>query len=243
MFVRSIVACAMFGGVAAAAAAATPVSYPDVTMDYKPMFDAACAQATGKEIAPAAVDELRSRLESFRESWRRDAPRLLGAVPEITGVPLRFREAKAALFLCGAFPAMSLPLMLNVRIYLEATAKGAPVPAEDFSNLVFHEVLHRYVGDIIDGNPGRTTPVLDKYRDEAVPVRNHLHLYALMAAVYNKLGREDELGRSFVVEQKFPKAGAISARAREIIAAEGADRFIRELRPAGEHAATGGQGR
>ena len=213
----------------AATAATTTQPYPDITMDYKPMFDAACAEATQQEIDPKAVAELRSRLGEFRDSWRGDAPQLLGAVPGITGVPFRFREAKAALFLCRGFPAISLPLMLNMRIYLAATAKGTPVPLEDFSNLVFHEVLHRYVGDSIDALPDRTTPLLEKYRNESTGVRNHLHLYAIMIAVYRELEREEELDRAFVVEQMLPKAGAVSTRAREIVAIETPEKFIREL--------------
>ena len=68
--------------------------------------------------------------------------------------------------------------MINARPYLAATAKAAPAPLVDLSNVVLHEALHRYVSDAIYALPGRSTPLLDKFRDEPQPVRNHLHLYA-----------------------------------------------------------------
>ena len=213
----------------AAAAAWGQAGYPDVALDHKPMFDTACAEATKEPIDPAAVRELQERLGEFREFWRKEQPKLLGAVPAVTGVPFKYREAKAALFVCGGYPSMSLPLMINMRPYLAATSRVPPAPMVDFSNVILHEVLHRYVGECLEALPGRTTKLLQKYSDEPPPVRNHLHLYAVMLLVYRKLGREKDLDAVWATEKRFPKAWAVSQRAREIITEEGAENFAREL--------------
>lgn len=212
-------------------AAAQP-DYPAVTLDYKPMFDASCAASSQQEIEPEAVKELQARLEEFREFWRKEAPRLLGAVPGVAGAPYRFNEARAALSLCPSFPSMSLPLLINMRMYLSATSKGAPTPLVDFSNNVMHEVLHRYVSEAVEALPGGSTPLLNKYSDEPPAVRNHLHLYAIIWSVYAKLGRERDLEVVLAAEKMFPRAWAISQRAREIVAKEGGERFLAELRQA-----------
>ena len=214
---------------AAAAAAWGQAVHPEVTLEYRPMFDSACAEATKEPIAPAAVSELQERLGEFREHWRKEQPNLLGTVPAVTGVPFKFREAKVALFVCGGFPSMSLPLMINMRPYLAATSKGPTAPMVDLSNVILHEVLHRYVGESVEALPGGTTPLLQKHQDEPPPVRNHLHLYAVMLLAYRKLGREKDLDAVWAAEKRFPKAWAVSQRAREIVAEEGAENFAREL--------------
>ena len=152
-------------------------------------------------------------------------------MPKVTGVPFRFREATAAaLFVCSGFPSMSLPLLINTRPYLAASAKGPVTPLVDFSNNIMHEVLHRYVNDCLEALPRKTTLLLEKYSTESQAVRNHLHLYAIMELVYRQLGREKDLKVVFAAEQMFPKAWATSKRAREIVIEEKAEIFARELR-------------
>lgn len=204
--------------------AAAQSTYPDVRLDYKPLFDPACGEVTKQPVEPAAMTELQSRLDGFREIWRKDAPLLLGAVPTVTGVPFSFHEARAALFLCSAFRSVSLPLMINMRSYVSATANGKVGPAAQFTNSVFHEVLHRYVDEIVEALPGKTTPLLEKYRSEPQPVRNHLHLFAIEALVYRRLGREQDL------EAPHAAIGPVAMRALEIVAIEKAENIVRELR-------------
>ena len=151
---------------AAATIVAAQAPHPTITIDYLPLFDAECGEATGRPANPAAVEELTRRLADFREAWRRDAPDLLGQVPVVTGLPFCFTETRAALFVCQGFPSISLPLLINMRPYLQATAGGQVSPLVDFSNVVMHEVLHRYVGDVLAAAPDRMTPLLQKYAGE-----------------------------------------------------------------------------
>lgn len=133
-------------------------------------------------------------MQSFRDLWRKDGLALLAAVPAVTGVPFRFREAYAALILCPGFPRpMSVPLIVNMRMYLSFTGKDKTAPMIDFVNTLFHETLHRYVGDWLATMPDRTTALMSKYKSEPIPVLNHLHLYGIERLVYRKLGREKDL--------------------------------------------------
>lgn len=205
------------------------ISYPEVTFEYSPYFDAPCAQITKQPIEPDAVKELENRLDSFREYWRTDAPKLLGTTVKITGVKFQFRETKAALHLCQGFGSMSIPLLLNMR-YFMAAIQGERVSSMTlFSYLVFHETLHRYVTDRIKSMPDGTTPLLIKYRSEPLPVRVHLHLFSIMNEVYRKLGRQKDLDIIIAFDQTS-KSAPILKRAREIVEKEGAEAFLREFR-------------
>src|SRR5688572_28647278 len=156
------------------------ISYPEVTFEYSPFFDAPCAELTKQPVEPEAVKELENRLDSFREYWRNDAPKLFGTTVKITGVTFQFRETKAALYLCqGLGYSMSLPLLINMRYFIVAIQGDRVSSMPQFSYLVFHETLHRYVSDLIKSLPASTTPLLTKYRDEPLPVRVHLHLFAI----------------------------------------------------------------
>ncbi|MEO7658442.1 MAG: hypothetical protein ABIV48_02400, partial [Pyrinomonadaceae bacterium] len=59
-------------------------SYPEVDFEYSPLFDAPCAEITKQPVEPEAVKELENRIDSFREHWRKDAPKLLGTTVKIT---------------------------------------------------------------------------------------------------------------------------------------------------------------
>ena len=223
----------------AAVTASAQSAYPDVTLRYAPMlFDSVCGQATNQPVEPEAAKELRGRMESIRALWRQEAPQLLGAVPAITGIPFRFHEASATLILCSSFPnGMSAPLLINMRTYLTSTSKDKPVALIDFTNALFHELLHRYVGDCL-GFPARITPIMAKYKAEPQTVQNHLHLYAIEGLVYRKLGREKDLAISIAAEQALkdvpgaPGNAATMKRARELVAQEGAENLVRELQTA-----------
>ena len=209
--------------------AAQQTAYPDITFEYSPFFAAPCTAVTKQPVEVEAIKELESRLDSFREHWRKDAPQLLGATVKLTGVKFQFRETKAALHLCRDFGSMSLPLLFQMRYFLKATEGEQARSMADFSNLVFHETLHRYVTEQIRTLPDKTTPLLTKYRDESLPIRSHLHLYAIMNEVYRKLDRQKDLESAIAFEQTL-KTASTHKRAREIVDKEGADSFIREFR-------------
>ena len=206
------------------------IFYPEVTFEYSPYFDGPCAEITKQPIEPEAVKELENRLDSFREYWRNDAPKLFGTTVKITGVKFQFRETKAALHLCQGFGySVSIPLLINMRYFIAAIQGERVSPMPQFSYLVYHETLHRYVSDRIKSLPDSTTPLLTKYRDEPMPVRVHLHLFSIMNEVYRKLERQKDLDAVIAFEQTL-KSSQILKRAREIVHKEGAEAFLREIR-------------
>ena len=205
------------------------VNYPEVSFEYSPIFDVPCAELTKQPIESEAITELNSRLDLFRKSWREEAPQLFKTTVKLTEVPFQFRETRAALSLCRGFPSMSNPLLINVSFFLAATRGKNVAPMTQFSNLIFHEILHRYVSDRIKALPDKTTPLLTKYRDEPLRVRSHLHLFAIMNEVYRKLERQKDLDAVIAWEQTV-KSAPIAKRAREIVDKEGAENLIREFR-------------
>jgi hypothetical protein len=207
---------------------------PQVTFEYSGLIDNFCANSLGQPVETAAVEELQRRVPELDQAWREHGPELLRTVPLVTGVSYRFAETKAALISCNA-PSMSLPLMINTRPYLVATAKERPAPLTNFANTVFHEILHRYVDDTLRRLPDATTPLLRKYANEPAAVRNHVHLFALELQVYQRLRRREELERA-AQAQRLLKSAGILARAREIVAIETPERLVEELRTAGKAA-------
>jgi hypothetical protein len=226
LFVLSLVAALLGAPVAAQVESEQPL----VSFEYSGLIDNFCATSLKQPVEEAAAAELQRRTSELEQSWREHGPELLRTVPQLTGVQYRFAETKAALITCNA-PSMSLPLMINSRPYLAATAQGDPAPLTNFANTVFHELLHRYVDDTLRLLPDATTPLLRKYAGEPAPVRSHLHLFALERLTYRRLGREAELGRA-ADAQRLLRSAAILARARQIVANETPERFVEELRVA-----------
>ncbi|HJZ88336.1 MAG TPA: hypothetical protein VKN99_24345 [Polyangia bacterium] len=202
---------------------------PEVSLEYSDLFDRACALRDEEERPePRAVSELASRLADFRDHWRKEAPALLGTTVKLTGVPFRFRETQAALVVCNV-PSMSLPLLVNMRPYLVALQGEKVRPMRIFSATVFHELLHRYVSDALGGESAAATPLLAKYGSQPAMVQSHLHVFAILDAVYRKLGREDDLA-AIRVQLQTVQGAATFAKAWEIVQGEGADTFLKELR-------------
>lgn len=201
--------------------------YPKITFEYGDLYDRFCADVMKKTVERTAVEELETRLQEFHAQWQKEAPQLFRATVKLTKAPFEFGEAKAALSLCNP-GSLSFPLIINVRPYLKSINGEKALPLGEFVATVFHENLHRYVNDRKKTLPGATTPLLTKYKVDPAPVRNHLHLFAILDEVYRKLGRQKDLERHMAFENTLASA-AFFKRAREIIATEGAENFICEI--------------
>ena len=103
-----------------------------------------------------------------------------------------------------------------------------PTDSLILSGLTTHEVLHRFVDDIL-GGMFPSTPLLRKYREELLLVRRHLHVDALQKAIYVRMGRKPEINA--IIASDSMDWGAGYARAWDIVNHhEGHEAFIRELR-------------
>jgi len=199
---------------------------PWITLAYSPTFDEACAARLGQPLEPEAVEELNQLMPAFESAWLQDGPEWLAATRVTVGHPFSFREVTARLVTCG-IASRSRPVVINVRPHLQATA-GRPADLRQFASTVFHELLHQYVIDSLDGQAG-DTPLLRKYAGEPAVVRDHLHLFAVEEAVYQRRGQSAEL-RAVEAFQARLIGGKLFGRAREIVEAEGIDAFLAELR-------------
>jgi hypothetical protein len=212
--------------------ATASANFPVVTMDYSELLDSACATSANRPLDSDLVARVAAKLPQYRTQWASRGPALLRAEAEIVGHPFAYHETWAAIVTCG-LPSMSFPLVLNARSFLGAFDETGSEAGEmtSFVNTLWHEASHRYVHDLRDRFPDRMTPLLKKYSSEPAVVLSHLHLYAIEQLIYRRLGLEPDLELVRKVQKKM-RNQAVTDRAREIVAKEGADAFVRELKAA-----------
>ena len=197
---------------------------PKVKIDYGFVpFDRSAEKLLGTPIEKEAIKELYSRVEEFQTAWDEQGPELLKAVVEETGKPFLQENLRATMTL-SKFRSMSHPLLLNMRSFLKTTAKDDPRPMSMFVGLVFHEVLHIYVYEILSNSSLR-----EKYKDEPGSVLAHMHLDALLKMAYLKLDRKEEL--EMIIKSDTRKGRDIYIRAWQIVnEIEGHQVFVDEIK-------------
>lgn len=198
--------------------------YPRVELVYQYLpFDRTCEQWLHTKVEEGWMRELEAKLGSFQAFWDGEAPALLGTAVSETGMPFRRREMVAVLSLCMT-TSMSTPLIVSARRFLEGPTRGKPLPAHQFSALVFHELLHGYFPYPLPGSR-----LMEKYKDEPTLVRTHLHLMALLKQVYLKLGRQDQLRE--IIARDSAAENPSYRRGWEIVnRIEGHEAFVDELK-------------
>lgn len=186
--------------------------YPEVAFDYSFVpFDRTCSEIAEYEIRPEWIEELESKMDTFRQTWQERGPRLLEITVEEIGKPFRQKEMQATMSLCR-FPSMSLPLLLNMRRYLATATDNNPRDLHFFVALVFHELLHTYAFEILENQ--EASALLEKYEAEPFSVKTHVHLMALLKNTYLKSGYEEELRAVIELDSQL---GPIYARSWEIV--------------------------
>lgn len=199
--------------------------YPqvDFVFAYLP-FDRSCEVWTKQPIDQSWYDELRAQLPALRSEWSKEAPVLLGETVAALSAPFRRNELTAFLTLCP-IQSMSIPLIINARLFLSGPMKQNPWPLSRFSVIVFHEILHTHLPHLSAGK----SLLLAKYKDETPVVRNHLHLFSVMKHIYLKLSREQQLSEIITIDSSGNDPSY--ARAWEIVnKIEGHEPFLKELR-------------
>jgi hypothetical protein len=199
---------------------------PRVDIVYPPfgtIFDKTCAsfaaepKATPERIA--AAGKLRPRLA---EEWAKYGPQYMRAALGEVGAPFPYEEMQAVLSVCGV-GTMSMPLMIDVRQYLPDSER--PAPAGDFSEKLFHELMHHYVSGLTADSPLRK-----KYESESPVVLNHLHVMALEKVVLTKLGYASEL--KFLDEEYRTENGPYKRAWQIVNEIESPEAFVKELKAA-----------
>jgi hypothetical protein len=121
----------------------------------------------------------------FQKQWDAEGPSYMNAALAEIGLDFPYREVQATLSVC--LPAStSVPLVIDVRAFLPTA--GKPAPAWEFSEIVFHELMHAYVSRVYG-----TSALMKKYRDQPPTTKYHLHVMAIEKMTLLKLNRIDRL--------------------------------------------------
>ena len=209
---------------------------PEITLDWVGVHEQTlCNPPADIGRFEAAKREAEQRLPEFQKAWSRHGPGWLTRTEALVGHRFRYREAIDTLIVCADQPwGTSYPLTTNLEWFLAAydgKYRSHPLWEELFAERVYHEVLHRYVRDIVgkgDGQPVRDTPLMARYRGEPFLTRVHLHIVAVERVLFGGLGKEELLR---ILRQDHQEAPAY-ARAYEIVDQEGAEAVIADLRSA-----------
>lgn len=221
---------ALFVSFAVGACALSPANRlhtPKVLLEYGYLLDRECTQKRPEDEFASVRREIRERLPEFQADWDAHGVPLLNVATKLVAWSSPFNEIRPALISCG-LPSMSAPLLINIRHRITSGGGTDWPEGHGINNVIFHELLHRYVVAALDSLPNRTTPLLEKYKDEEPIVRNHLHLYAVEQATYDAAGLSDVLEEIKRHEMTFPSWPAKQV-ALEIVAKETKDAFIEEL--------------
>ena len=226
-----VVACLAAVGSAGAAKA------PEITLDWVGVHEQTlCNPPADIARFNAAKREAEERLPEFQKAWAKYGPDWLRRTEKLVGEEFQYREALNTLIVCPDQPwGTSYPLTTNLEWFLAAyngKYRNHLLWEELFAERVFHEVLHRYIRDIVgqgSGQPVQDTALMAKYRSEPFATRVHLHIVAIERALFQSLGRNELLP---ILRQDHQEAPAY-ARAYEIVDQEGAAAVIADLRSAG----------
>ena len=195
----------------------------NVKLSPSVIFDTVCAKETGYKINKSWKDELNTRLPALQAHWNKEGSKLLETTEKIIGKPFDIRNYRVALTLCS-FPSMSDPLLVNMRYSLKSFTAN-PLSSAVSVSIIYHEILHPYVASLIPKN----SALLRKYSHESPTVKEHLHLLALMKAVYLALGQKKQLDAIIIKDNSLPNPSY--KRTWEIInGKEGYRSFINELK-------------
>jgi hypothetical protein len=196
---------------------------PTVEILYPPggsMLDRLCRsdfQRSVNDETLAAAVQLRTE---FQKRWDAEGPLYLKAALGENGRDFPYREMQATLTVC--LPAStSVPLIIDVRPFLPTATKRAP--DWEFAEVMFHELMHMYVSPVLE-----RSALMQKYKDEPLTARYHLHVMAMEEMTLRKLNMLDRLK---TIDQEY-RNGPDHAykRAWEIVEMEGYQRFIGELK-------------
>ncbi len=192
---------------------------------YGTIFDRTCSQFLREgDLKPEWIDQAGKLRSALQVEWDNEGPKYMSGVFQEIGRPFPYHEMQAVLTVCSV-STMSMPLMINVRSFLPTAHDHAP--AGDFTEKVFHELMHHYVEPVHAGSALRK-----KYASESPVVINHLHVMALEKLALVRLGKTQELKYLDQLYRTDP-APSYYKRAWEIVNdVEGSEPFVKELKAA-----------
>ncbi len=178
-----------------------------------------------KKIESTQKEQFRKSLPRLIASWTEQGPILFGEIFSLFNCGFKQKRRTVTIFLGANLGyGSSNFLVLGLRSYLDSELWEEPISREDaFAALVFHELLHIWVDDAINGE----SALLTKYGNEHIHVREHIHLMAIQKMVYLKL-QPDML--KFLDESYRKFASSEYRRAWEIVNdIEGYEKVLQDI--------------
>src|SRR6516225_7556403 len=200
-----------------------PAQPPVIEILYPPggsLLDRLCKSGFKRPVNDEALSAAVRQRPVFQKQWDAEGPVYLNAAMGEIGLDFPYREMQATLTVC--LPAStSVPLIIDVRPFLPTATKRAP--DWEFAEVMFHELMHMYVSPVLE-----RSALMQKYKDEPLTARYHLHVMAMEEMTLRKLNMLDRLK---TIDQEY-RNGPDHAykRAWEIVEMEGYQRFIGELK-------------
>jgi hypothetical protein len=195
---------------------------PVVEILYPPggsLLDRLCRDDFKVHIDDQDIQAAVQKRAEFQKQWDAEGPAYMNTALSEIGLEFPYHEMQATLTVCLS-ASTSIPLIVEVNKFLPTAKK--PAPAWEFSEIVFHELMHTYVSAVFSHSV-----LMKKYQNEVPTTRYHLHVMAIEKMTLLKLNRLDDLK---TIDQEY-RNGPDPAykRAWEIVNSEGYQAFIEEL--------------
>ena len=165
-----------------------PLKLPVVEILHTPggsLLDRLCKTDFKISVDDEAIQAAAQKRPEFQKKWDAEGPAYMNAALSEVGLAFPYHEMRATLTVC--LPAStSVPLVIEVNEFLPAARKSAP--AWEFSEVVFHELMHTYVTPVF-----AHSILMKTYQNEVPTVKYHLHVMAIEKMTLLKLNRLDDL--------------------------------------------------
>jgi hypothetical protein len=197
---------------------------PVIDILYPPggsLLDRLCKSDLKAPVDEKALQAAVQQRSQFQKQWDAEGSSYMNAALGEIGLDFPFREMQATLTVCLT-ASTSIPLIINVEPFLPTPTK--PAPEWEFSEVVFHELMHSYVSRVF-----ASSALMKKYQDEPATTKYHLHVMAIEKMTLLKLNRQEQLK---IIDHEY-RNGPDPAykRAWEIVSdIEGYKPFIDELK-------------
>jgi hypothetical protein len=197
---------------------------PKVDIVYPPggsLLDRLCISDFHVPVDQAKVAAAIAKRTEFQRQWDAEGPAYMNAAMGEIGLDFPYNEVQATLTVCLT-ASTSVPVIIDATPFLSGATR--PAPDWEFSEIVFHELMHIYVSPVL-----ATSVLMKKYQNEAPTTRYHLHVMAMEKMTLLKLGRSDQLRQIDHDYRTGPDSNY--KRAWEIVNdIEGYEPFIAELK-------------
>jgi hypothetical protein len=209
------------------------VDSPEITFKYLsrldrfgcPIFQLVGGQKISSKFNETRSGELLQKIPDLQKVWSEQGSELFRETSRILNSSFGYQKHETGVFLCDAIPSWGFPRIVRIFKSVNSQKKIEQIENEIFVDIVFHEHLHMLVYRLLKWN--LESPMLDKYRDEDINTRGHLHLFAIQKMVYENLNRGQSWNKVLSENQRSAK---LYRRAMEIVYLEGAEKFIEEIK-------------